>query len=42
MEISSSVIRDRVRDGDSIRYLVIDKVEKYILDHNLYKGSDIS
>ena len=42
MEISSSVIRERARNGESIRYLVTDNVEKYILNNHLYKGSDIS
>jgi len=36
--ISSSEIRSRVREGRSIRYLVPDPVERYILDRGLYTG----
>lgn len=34
--ISSTLIRDRVRKKLSIKYLVQEKIEKYITDHNLY------
>ena len=37
LEISSNDIRRRVRDGESIRYLLPDKVEHYIYGHNLYQ-----
>jgi nicotinate-nucleotide adenylyltransferase len=36
IEISSSDIRRRVRDGGSIRYLVTDPVEKYVRSERLY------
>jgi len=36
IEVSSSDIRDRVRSGRSIRYLVPRTVETYILEKNLY------
>ena len=35
--ISSTLIRDRAAAGESIRYLVPDKVAGYIADHNLYR-----
>lgn len=41
LEISSNDIRRRVRDGESIRYLLPGKVVDYIHEHNLYKP-DIS
>jgi nicotinate-nucleotide adenylyltransferase len=41
IQVSSSAIRRRVRDGVPIRYLVPDKVVEYIATHELYgsKGS---
>ena len=36
MQVSSSSIRRRVRDGLPIRYLVPDKVAEYISSHDLY------
>ena len=37
LEISASDIRRRVREGRSIRFLVPDRVEAYILHHGLYR-----
>ncbi|HEV2073649.1 MAG TPA: nicotinate-nucleotide adenylyltransferase [Thermomicrobiales bacterium] len=36
IEVSSSGIRDRVRKGAAIRYLVPDEVQRYIRDRRLY------
>lgn len=36
--ISSSDIRERLRKGRSIRYLVPPQVERYIREHRLYQG----
>lgn len=37
IDISSSDIRSRVKEGKSIKYLVPDRVEVYIQNHNLYR-----
>ena len=37
IDISSSDIRNRVKDGKSIKYLVPNNVEEFILQKNLYK-----
>lgn len=37
IEISSEEIRRRLKEGRSIRYLVPEKVRRYILEHHLYK-----
>jgi nicotinate-nucleotide adenylyltransferase len=34
--VSSSEIRRRVKEGKSIRYMVIEDVEEYIVRHRLY------
>ncbi len=36
MEISSSLIRERLRAGKSVRYMLPEKVWKYIIKNNLY------
>ncbi len=36
--ISSTCIRQRIREGKSVRYLVPDKVWQYIDEHNQYKA----
>lgn len=38
LEISSTQIRDRVKKGHTIRYLVPPKVESYIIAHELYSS----
>ena len=38
LELSSSMVRARVRRGQSIRYLVPDPVARYIVQHRLYRG----
>lgn len=37
IEISASQIRERVKAGHSIRYMVPSEVERYIFDQNLYR-----
>lgn len=38
MEISSKAIRERIRSGQSIRYMVPSKVVRYIKKHKLYRA----
>ena len=37
LDISSSDLRGKISEGRSIKYLVPDKTEKYINEHNLYR-----
>ncbi|MBI3088515.1 MAG: nicotinate (nicotinamide) nucleotide adenylyltransferase [Candidatus Omnitrophica bacterium] len=39
VDVSSSMIRGRIRRGQSIRYLVPDAVARYIARHRLYQGA---
>jgi nicotinate-nucleotide adenylyltransferase len=36
LEISSTLIRNRIREGGSAKYLLPEKVESYILSHDIY------
>lgn len=38
IELSSTLIRQRLRQGQSVRYMVCDKVIEYIKKHKLYIG----
>jgi nicotinate-nucleotide adenylyltransferase len=38
LEISSTEIRKRIREGLSVRYMIPEKVEKYIIENRLYKN----
>jgi len=40
LDISSSMIRSRIRRGLSIRYLVADPVARYIARHHLFRGGN--
>ncbi len=37
IEISSSFIREEIKKGNSIRYLTLEQIEKYIIENNLYR-----
>lgn len=39
MEISSSVVRGRIRSGKSVRYMLPESVRKYIEENNLYQNT---
>jgi nicotinate-nucleotide adenylyltransferase len=38
MELSATVVRERVRAGLSIRYMVPEPVRAYIAEYGLYAG----
>jgi nicotinate-nucleotide adenylyltransferase len=40
LDISATALRERVRRGQSIRYLVPPGVEQYILEHALYRSGE--
>ena len=42
VEISSTEIRNRVANGESITYLVPESVKRYIEQHQLYHGERVS
>jgi nicotinate-nucleotide adenylyltransferase len=42
IEISSTEIRNRVANGESITYLVPESVKRYIEQHQLYHGERVS
>lgn len=37
IDISSTEIRNRIKEGKSIRYMVTEQTEKYIIKHHLYQ-----
>ena len=42
LDISSTDLRNRIRSGKSITYLLPKEAENYIMEHNLYKEGDSS
>ena len=42
LEISSSDIRTRIREGRSVRYLMPENVRQFILSNGLYRGKEFS
>ena len=38
--LSSTYIRERILRGETVRYMVPDKVGEYIKEHNLYADGD--
>jgi nicotinate-nucleotide adenylyltransferase len=39
LDISSTDIRERVREGRSIKYMLPERVESFIITHELYRGT---
>ena len=37
LDISSSDLRKKIKDGKSVKYLMPKEAEKYIIEHDLYK-----
>ncbi|MGM9535320.1 MAG: nicotinate-nicotinamide nucleotide adenylyltransferase, partial [Intestinibacter sp.] len=40
LDISSTYIRDQLKKGNSVRYLIPESVERYIMEKNLYGVGD--
>lgn len=41
LDVSSSMIRKKVKEGKSIRYLLPGQAEKFIREHGLYKAKEV-